>query len=347
VAVTSADVARASGVSRTTVSYVLNDTPGVTISDATRRRVLETAAHLGYAPSAAARTLRSGRSDLVLAVLPDWPIGPVLDTLLEHLADVLAERGLSMLVHHGRGSRPLTALWRAVQPRTVVGFTAFTEADLRAMRQAGIQVVDTAGGGGAGAAAPSAAQASSGGAVAGPGALGGAQEHIGRLQVEHLAAGGRTRVGWAGTTDPRLADFARRRLAGVVAACADLGLEGPVVHDLDLTLPSAVAAARAWAAVRVDAVAAYNDEVGLGVLAGLREAGLAVPADVAVVGVDDVPAAAFASPPLSSVDQAIARQATYLAECTLAVLDGTAPPPWPGDLHTVVARASSAPRSPH
>ena len=103
---TGADVAREACVSRTTVSYVLNDTAGVAISAATRQRVHEAAAKLGYAPSAAARTLRTGRSDLVLCVLPDWPIGPVIDTLLDHLAQELAERGLSVLVHHGRGPRP-------------------------------------------------------------------------------------------------------------------------------------------------------------------------------------------------------------------------------------------------
>jgi len=59
--VTSTDVARAVGLSRTTVSYVLNDTPGQKIPENTRRRVLDAAASLGYAPSAAARTLRSGR----------------------------------------------------------------------------------------------------------------------------------------------------------------------------------------------------------------------------------------------------------------------------------------------
>lgn len=324
-AVTSADVARASGVSRTTVSYVLNDTPGVTISDATRRRVLETAASLGYAPSAAARTLRAGRSDLVLAVLPDWPIGPVLDDLLEQLADALAERGLAMLVHHGRGTRPMATLWRAVQPRTVVTFAVLAESDLRALAQAGIQVVDATGG-------------------VGEQEAGEPQDHIGRLQVEHLVAGGRRRIAWAGTTDARLAEFARRRLAGVAAACADLGLQAPVAVDLDLSAASAVEAARAWRAAGVDAVAAYNDEVALAVLSGLRGAGLAVPDDVAVIGVDDVPAAALACPPLSSVDQAIGRHAAYLAACTLAALDDRPAPAPPGDLHTVVARASSASR---
>jgi len=327
-AVTSADVARESGVSRTTVSYVLNETPGATISDATRRRVLATAARLGYAPSAAARTLRAGRSDLVLCVLPNWPIGPVLDTLLERLADELAARGLAVLVHHGRGARPLADLWRAVQPRTVVGFAAFAEEDLRAMRLAGIQVVGTR----------------MDGDDDDPTVVSVPQVRIGRLQVQHLVAGGRFRLGWAGTTDTRLAEFARHRLAGVRSECAQAGIAPPVVRELDLTMASAARAAAAWREAGVDAVAAYNDEVGLAVLAGLREQGLAVPQDVAVIGVDDVPAAALAEPPLSSVDQAIERQAAYLAACTLAALDGVQPPSRPDDLHTVVARASSAPR---
>ncbi len=338
-AVTSADVARASGVSRTTVSYVLNDTPGVTVSDATRRRVTETAARMGYAPSAAARALRTGRSDLVLAVLPDWPIGPVLDTLLEDLADALAERGLAMLVHHGRGGRPLSALWRAVAPRTVVGFAPFSEDDLRAMAQVGIQVV-----GATRVDATSADGRPDGSSRAGATGAPDPQERIGALQVEHLAAGGRRRLGWAGTADARLTDFARRRLGGVEAACAALGLPAPVVRDVDLTPASAAAASREWRAAGVDAVAAYNDDVALAVLAGLRADGLAVPDDVAVIGVDDVPAAALACPPLSSVDQAIGRQAAYLAACTLAALDGAPLPEPPGDLHTVVVRASSAPR---
>jgi len=94
--VTSADVARAVGLSRTTVSYVLNETPGQKIPENTRRRVLDAAASLGYAPSAAARTLRSGRSDVVLCLLPDWPIGVVLGRLLESMSLELGRRGLTL-----------------------------------------------------------------------------------------------------------------------------------------------------------------------------------------------------------------------------------------------------------
>lgn len=318
--VTSADVARESGVSRTTVSYVLNGTAGTSISESTRRRVLDTAARLGYAPSAAARTLRSGRSDLVLCVLPDWPVGPVVETMLDHLADDLAERGLSVLVHHVRGDRPLSDLWRAVTPRTVVGLTPFEAHEVRAMRRAGIQVVGTG--------------------TAGPGAEN-PQPRIGRIQAERLVARGRTRIGYATTDDRRIAEFADQRLAGVRAVCAERGLAAPLVIPVRVDPDAGAAAVAAWRAAGVTGIAAYNDEVAFAVQAGARAAGLAVPDDLAVIGVDDVPLAALASPPLTTVTQSIEREASYLAACVLAALDGGDPPMRPHDAPALVERDSA------
>lgn len=321
--VTSADVARESGVSRTTVSYVLNDKAGVSVSPSTRRRVLETAARLGYAPSAAARALRSGRSDLVLCVLPDWPVGPVVETMLDHLADELAERDLSVLVHHVRGDRPLAHLWRAVTPRTVVGLAPFDPEDVRAMRQAGIQVVGDD------------VDATEAAALEDP------QPRIGRMQAGRLIARGCRRLGYATTDDRRVADFAERRLAGVRAACVEHGLAEPLVIPVRVDPESAASAVAAWTQADVDGVAAYNDEVAFAVLAGARDAALAVPADLAVIGVDDVPLAALASPPLTTVTQSIEHEASYLAACVLAALDGAAPPTRPHDPPTLVARESA------
>jgi DNA-binding LacI/PurR family transcriptional regulator len=71
--VTSADVARAAGVSRTTVSFVLNGRPGWSIPDETRNRVLDAARELRYRPRAAARALAAGRSDIVLLSCPPPP----------------------------------------------------------------------------------------------------------------------------------------------------------------------------------------------------------------------------------------------------------------------------------
>lgn len=326
--VTSADVARESGVSRTTVSYVLNAKEGVAIYEATRQRVRDTALRLGYSPSAAARTLRRGRSDLVLCGLPNWPIGPVIDTLLDHLARKLAERGLSVLVHHGRGTRPLSELWRAVTPRAVVGFTAFAPEHERSMRQAGIQVVGTA--------LEQDPRDSIVHSVS--------QAGIGRLQVQHLAAAGHRVIAYATPTDPRLADFADGRLAGVRLECADRGFPEPLVASVDLDVRSAARAVRDWRAADspVTAVAAYNDEVALAVLAGLRAEGLSVPGDVAVIGVDDIPAARLALPALTTVSQGVDAQARYLASAVLAALDGhTQPPTFPADILDVVVRDST------
>lgn len=109
--ITSADVvARESGMSRTTVSYVLTGRDGITISEETRRCVRETAVRLGHAPWVVARGLRAGRSDLVLCILPDWPAGPVIETLLDELTDELSGRGLSVLVHRSRRTRLLADL---------------------------------------------------------------------------------------------------------------------------------------------------------------------------------------------------------------------------------------------
>jgi DNA-binding LacI/PurR family transcriptional regulator len=321
--VTSADVARESGVSRTTVSYVLNGTAGTSISEATRRRVLEAAERLGYAPSAAARMLRSGRSDLVLCVLPDWPVGPVVETMLDHLADELAERELSVLVHHVRGNRPLSHLWRTVTPRTVVGLTPFEADEVQAMRQAGIQVVGDD------------VDAERGAAMVDP------QPLIGRLQADRLVATGCRRIGYATTDDPRVADFATRRLAGVRAACVEHGLPEPVVIPVRVDPAAGAEAVAAWTQADIDGVAAYNDEVAFAVLAGARGAGLAVPGDLAVIGVDDVPLAALASPPLTTVTQAIEREASYLAACVLAALDGADAPPRPRDAPALVERDSA------
>jgi len=320
--VTSAEVAREAGVSRTTVSYVLNRTPGATISEATRRRVLDAADRLGYTPHPTARALRRGTSDLVLVVLPHWPIGPVLDTLLDHLTDELAARDLAVLVHHGRG-RPLADLLRAVRPRTVVGLAAFEPDQLDAIRRAGVPAVG----------------ARDDGVHAGSYVV--SQREIGRMQAEHLLARGRRRLGWAGTTDQRLVGFARPRLEGVAQVCEREGLPAPVVAAVDLDAAPAATAATAWLDAGVDGVAAYNDEVAIAALAGLRAHGVAVPADVAVIGADDAPAARTSAPPLTTISQSIEVQAAFLAAATVAALDGVRPPAPPPDMLAVVEREST------
>lgn len=317
--VTSADVARRAGVSRATVSYVLNDTPGQSISPATRSRVLAAAAGLGYAPSAAARTLRTGRSDVVLCLLPDWPIGDEVGDLLGRLSTELARAGLTFLVHPGR---PGGEAWKGITPAAVIAFAGFSDDQLDAMRAAGVAVVVALLG-----------RASRDGCE-----LEMPQRLAGRRQAEHLTNAGHRRLGYAYPDDERLRIFAEPRLAGVRAHAA----AEPLVETVPLDPDRAAEAVRRWQAAGVTGVCAYNDQVALAVLAGARRAAVSTPEDLAVIGVDDIPAARLAVPSLTTVTTDERRLAAHLAATVLAALGGLPGPPPPGDdLVRVIARESA------
>lgn len=321
--VTSADVAREAGVSRTTVSYVLNNTAHQKIPKETRQRVLEAASRLAYAPSAAARALRTGRTDTVLCLLPDWPISPTIGALLEHLSAALAADGLMLVVHpRSRETRPISDVWKAITPAAVVAFEDFARDEAAAMRAAGIEVIVTLLG------------------RSGRGRdFGTRQQRGGALQVEHLAAAGHHRLGYAFPDDERVHTFARPRLEGVRQACADLGLDEPMVLTVPLDPTPAAEAVRAWRAAdpAVTGVCCFNDNTALAVLAGMRLLGLRAPHDLAVVGVDDIPAARLADPPLTTVTTEMQALATHIAATITAALSGEPRPrrPEPEMVHLV------------
>ena len=324
--VTSADVARMAGVSRATVSYVLNDTPHQTISAATRSRVLDAAAALGYAPSAAARTLRTGRSDVVLCLLPDWPIGHEVGALLGNLSTALARSGLTFVAHPGgHADRPVAEFWKALTPAAVLAFADFSEDDIDAMRAAGVALV----------------VALLGRTRQRRRELEVPQQLVGRLQADHLVAAGHTRIGYAYPDDDRVRIFAEPRLHGVRAACAEAGVTAPDVRTVPLEAVAAADAVAGWLASGVTAVCGYNDEVAMAVLAGVRRSGRSCPADLAVIGVDDIPVAGLADPALTTVTTDQAAVAAHLAETVVAAIRGRPEPVASvADVVQVVRRAS-------
>ncbi|HEU4349230.1 MAG TPA: LacI family DNA-binding transcriptional regulator [Actinoplanes sp.] len=327
--VTSADVARVAGVSRATVSYVLNDTPHQTISPGTRSRVLDAAAALGYAPSAAARTLRTGRSDVVLCLLPDWPIGHEVGALLGNLSSALARHGLTFVAHPGnRDDRPVSGIWKALTPAAVLAFADFSEDEIDAMRAAGVALV----------------VALLGRTRQRRRELEVPQQRVGRLQAAHLIQIGHARIGYAYPDDDRVRIFADPRLDGARAACAEAGVPPPVVHTVPLDPDAAAGAVRRWRSAGVTAVCAYNDEVALAVLAGLRRTGLAAPAGLAVVGVDDIPAARLADPALTTVTTDQVAVAAHLAATVVAAINDRPAPAdtLAGAVH-LIRRASTSP----
>jgi DNA-binding LacI/PurR family transcriptional regulator len=316
-------VARLAGVSQATVSYVINDAPTQKIPDSTRVRVLEAARALGYAPSVHARALRRGRSEHVLLLLPDWPIGPALAELIDTLTRELAAHALALLVHPA--SSPIAELWRALMPAGVISLDPIPEHEAAELRRAGIALATTTH---ESRPAPQAA-------------LVVPHDSIGRLQVAHLAATGHRRLGYAAPSDPRLRAFLVPRLKGARAECRRLRLPAPAVARMSLDAGAARTAVLSWRETEVTAVCAYNDEIAFAVLAGARGAGVAVPSQLAVIGVDDVPLAPFALPPLTTIRFDFATTARHLTAVVAAGIRGGDPPPPPGPSgYTLVTRES-------
>ncbi len=309
--VTSADVARAVGLSRTTVGYVLNDVPHQKIPDATRKRVIEAAERLGYTPSAAARSLRSGRSDVVLCLMPDLPVGYTINILLEALSAALEVHGLTLVIHpRAQSHRPISDIWKAITPAAVLTLGEISEGEAAAMRAAGIELTSVIWGGGA---APRRQ------------VLTISDERIGRMQAQHLAAQGHRRLGYAMPVDPRVAMFSRPRLDGVAMSCADLGLDPPAISYVAMTAESAAAAVRAWRTRPdpVTAVCAYNDETAIAIINAAQREGLTVPDDLSIIGVDDIPLAAVIHPGLTTVTLA-PELPSVIADNIVAALAGEA-----------------------
>jgi len=117
---TSSDVARLAGVSRASVSYVVNGRSDQ-VSTETRDRILAAIDEIGYAPNAAARSLRAGRSGTVLLPMLA-PTSSATDALTESLAAKLRQMGLSLLVHCDPSARGLAGarVWAEFRPDAII-----------------------------------------------------------------------------------------------------------------------------------------------------------------------------------------------------------------------------------
>ena len=313
---TSADVARLAGVSQATVSYALSGGRHARVAEATRARVAAAAAELGYTPSASARALRTGHNQVVLLLLPTWATSSRWGKFIVELTERLAEHGLVLMTHVvARSGGPERELWSHIAPGAVLSFFELDAEVVGEMRAAGIHVHL---------------------GVFGHDALlpfehAFPDEQFGRTQVAHLHSRGHTRLGFTWPTDPQLAVFANGRLNGVKAECADRGLPAPSVVEIGPVGPASGAgdAVQRWAG-DVTAVCGYNDEYALGVLHAATTAGLDVPGQLAIIGVDDIEAGLFTIPTLSTVTYEIAAIARYAAQTAAAHLtDGAIAPAAP------------------
>jgi DNA-binding LacI/PurR family transcriptional regulator len=286
--VTMKDVARAAGVSQSTVSRILSDTPlPLSISDATRGRVHAAARSLGYRPNPFARALRGAPSMLLGAIVRDIT-DPFLAAATEALSLDARRLGYNIVLGLAHGSATealeLAAVLEARQCDAIVilGDMQHQPQLLDDLRAAEVPVVALWQG----------SELHDISAVNVDNAKGVA------AAVRHLHDLGHDRISFIST---QLLGDIRERQAAYVDAVGPVP-EGYLQHVANSPAGGADALA---AMLRLPepptAVIASTDVVAMGVLHAAAERGLTVPADLSVVGFDDIPLARFCVPALTTV----------------------------------------------
>lgn len=268
------DVAVASGVSSTTVSFVLNRTPGQSISAATRERVEAAARQLGYAPHGLARALREGASRLVVLSTHRMWGGGSLQGFVRGMRDELGSRGYALVVHasedgQGGADEELARSLAGLQPYAVLDLTGpYAEDD------------DGADGGW----------------------VDGLAAHS-FTQLQHLTAQGHRDIALAlpeGNGHSR-AHTARLRYARETAEQLGLSPLHEIIVPADGEQAACTLRALRSDSLQLTAVAGFDDETALRVLAAMADLQLAAPRDLAVIGFDEGRHAALWRPALTTV----------------------------------------------
>ncbi|GAA2252760.1 LacI family DNA-binding transcriptional regulator [Kitasatospora cystarginea] len=284
---TGRDVARLAGVSQATVSLVFSGTEsGHRVSEATRHRVREAARALGYRPQAAGRQLRLGRSGMILLAVPNI-LGPFFGRVLVGVHEEAGKHGLAVVVSSGWGSATLA---EAATTSRFDGLLICSPDDSQLGElPSDVPAVFLD----ADPSAPSGGQARPTVELDVAGGM--------RAAVEHLVGLGHRRIGHLRSTHS--AYTFRVRQAAFEAAAK--GLE---VVELGVTLNEGQRAARSAAHQllsapdRPHAVVCDDDVVASGLYQAAADLGLRIPADVSVVGMDNIPVADLLAPPLTTVD---------------------------------------------
>jgi len=286
------DVARVAGVSFKTVSNVINDYPHV--SEATRTKVLAAIDELGYRPNRNARSLRSGRTGAIGLAVPELSLAYFAE-LADEVITAADERDIVVLIEQTGGDRRRELEVLNGSRRQLTDGLLFSplglENDDAHLLDVEFPVV-----------------------LLGERIFDGPVDHVtmenvdgARAATEFLIGRGRRRIAVLGAHEGEVIGSAGLRVSGYRAALEAAGI--PYVGELIVDSgpwhrANGAEAMRMLLAREVpfDAVFALNDELALGALRVLREHGIDVPGQVAIIGFDDVDEGRYSLPSLSTVD---------------------------------------------
>ncbi|MEJ1105544.1 MULTISPECIES: LacI family DNA-binding transcriptional regulator [unclassified Kribbella] len=330
----STDVARLAGVSQKTVSRVLNGEPYV--KEEVRLRVQAAMRELGYRRNNVARALNSGRTRRIGVVcLGTALFGP--STQLVAIERTLRSTGYSLsIVNTLEGdTRGVAGAVDHLLEQGVDGIILSEPIDEGDDQPIDLDIPVLSFGQFPGLSAPSMLF------------TGGNNTGAGRLATEHLLGLGHRTV-WH-VAGPQRWWAARERLDGWRQALAAAGVPEPPVLQGDWLPASGYEAGRKLATNdEVTAIFVANDDMAIGVLRALAEADRSVPDDVSIVGFDDIPSAAFLTPPLTTIpqdfDEHVARGIANLVTEIESPTDDRSPAPEPPPLRLEIRQSTAAPR---
>ncbi len=303
------DIARLAGVSKATVSRVLNHKPDV--DPATRERILQIMDEQSFVPSVTAAGLAGGRPRMIGVLVPSlvWPFIP---EIVQGVAEVVEHSAYEMVLYSISHNKDRSAaLDRILDARLIAGLVAVTPGQaaerLEHLHQQGFPVVTIDDQG-----LPNSAP------------WVGADNRTGAYQaVRHLIDLGYRRI--AHIKGPASYQCSQERYQGYYQALLEAGLtpDPALVFQGDFELPTGRAGAQALfsLAERPTAIFAANDHMAWGVLEVAEDLGLRVPEDVALVGFDDMPTSAHKRPPLTTVVQPFHVMGQRAADLLLRLLE--------------------------
>jgi LacI family transcriptional regulator len=272
-----AEVAARAGVSVTTVSHVLNDVPGKRIPPATGQRVRDAAADLGYVVNELARSLRLQRTHVLAFISDEVLITPFAAAMVHGALEAAAELGWTVVLTNTGVDRTFEAEQiHALSQRQIDGFLYVRMYNQEVTLPRGLPddstvIVDA-----------TCSDARIASVVP--------DEYSGGVSAaRELLDHGHTKIGFINNADDICAS--RERLRGLRSALAEAGVALP--DDYLAVAPSdAAGGRRAGRALldlpdRPEAIFCFNDRMAMGVYQAAHERGLAIPADLSVVGFDN------------------------------------------------------------
>lgn len=312
------DIAKLAGVSRSTVSRVINNHPNV--KPRTRHKVMKIIRERHYRPNLAARALVTQRTRVISLVIPQDVIGiftdPYFPTLMQGIMLQANEHDYAVTLWIGSNVEEEERFFQHV-----LGNSLFDGVILASAVEKDPLI-------------PWLAESDYPFILIGPPQLGnlnfidvdnvqGAQ-----LAVSHLIRLGRRRIGTI--TGPLNMGASLDRLKGYRQALehARIPLDEALVVAGSFNERSGYMAMKMLLQQQVDAVFAASDMMAVGALHAIAEAGLRVPDQISLVGFDDLPLAGMSSPPLTTVHQPIRELGALAAQVLIDLLDGSVKPPY-------------------